>query len=100
MALLAEAIRASASQIARYHGPDVDIVVQQISGREFGDNEISFAVKAVYQGVAEQFEAEDLLETMRQMLGLGVPEAIVQGAGWQATAGPDGADPQSPAHAW
>lgn len=86
--------------MARYHGPDADIVVQQMSGREFGDNASSFAVSAVVHGADTRFDAADLLETMRRLLDLGVPDAVVQGSDWQAATGRDGMDPQSPAHAW
>jgi hypothetical protein len=101
MPLLAAAIRASDSQTARFDGAgDMAIVVQQISGRRFGDNETSFAVDARYNGTVTRFDAEDLLEAMRHLRDLGVPDAIVQGEGWQATTGPGGVDPQAPAHAW
>lgn len=100
MALLAEAIRTSATQTARCHGPQTDIMVQQISGREFGDDQLSFAVNAVHNGAATRFNAEDLVETMSRLIDLGVPEQVVRGTDWQATLGPGGVDPQSPAHAW
>lgn len=100
MSLLAEAIRTSATQTARYHGQDSDVVVQQISGREFGDDQLSFAVNAVHAGAATRFDAEDLLDAMHRLIELGVPEAVVRGTDWQATIGPGGVDPQSPAHAW
>ena len=100
MSLLAEAIRTSANQTARYHGQDREIVVQQISGREFGDDALSFAVNAVHAGAATRFDADDLLETMSRLIELGIPEAVAQGTDWRATIGTAGVDPQSPAHAW
>lgn len=100
MSLLAEAIRTSATQTARYHGPPTDITVQQISGREFGDDQLSFAVTVLHNGAVARFDAEDLAETMRQLLDLGVSAEVAQGTDWQATIGPGGVDPQSPARAW
>lgn len=101
MSLLAEAIRASESQSARYHGEGgMDITVQQISGRQFGDNETSFSVNASHAGSVSRFDAEDLLEAMRHLLDLGVPERVVQGGEWQATIEQEGIDPQAPARAW
>jgi hypothetical protein len=100
MALLAEAIRSSATQTARYHGQETNIEVQQISGRSFGDNQVSFAVKALHGGSVARFDAEDLRETFQRLLELGVPEVVVLGSDWQAIMGPGGIDPQAPAHAW
>ena len=101
MPLLAEAIRASDSQMARFDGDgDTAIVAQQIVGRQFGDDATSFAVHARYNGSVTRFDAEDLLEAMRHLRDFGVPDAIVQGEGWQAATGPGGIDPQAPARAW
>ena len=100
MPLLAVATRASASQSARYVDNDTDIMVRQISGRRFGDNEISFAVTARRDGATTRFDAEDLLETMRRLVDLGVPDQVAQGADWQMADGAEGVDPQAPTHAW
>ena len=102
MSLLSEAIRGSNTQAARYMLPDgASVVVQRVTGREGPFDHEEFAARTERtDGASEDlFAAENLIETLGWLRGLGIPDFAPERDGWRPvlTTPPPGAE-QPAAH--
>ena len=99
MALLAEAIRASTEQTARYALADGTVViVQRFTGREgpFDQEGYAVRVRPVGRPPEERFAAENLLETMERLRAWDAPGFDPEAPRWEPAGAADTWDPISP----
>ena len=86
MPRLAEAIRTSANESARYGTDDgVTVLVERVIGQFVSDSEEGYAV-SVQRGDArpiERFDADDLAEAMARLRTLHLPGFAPESEGWQ-----------------
>ena len=78
MALLAEALRSSATQTAEFRAQDgAAVIVQRVTGKEEPDSEEQYVVRLrrADRPAEDRFAAENLLEALGRLLVLGVPAA-------------------------
>jgi hypothetical protein len=90
MALLAEAIRSSATQTAEFRAQDgAAVIVQRVTGKEEPDSEEQYAVRLrrADRPAEDRFAAENLLEVLGRLLVLGVPGLDPGSTNWQPVAG-------------
>lgn len=99
MALLPEAIRASAAETARHTLQDgTAVIVQRITGREGPFDQEEYLVRVRQPGglPAERFAAANLLEAIERLRAWRLPAFDPDTAGWKPTEGVDTLDPESP----
>jgi hypothetical protein len=90
MALLAEALRSSATQTAQFRAQDgTAVIVQRVTGNEEPDSEEQYAVRLrrADQPAEDRFAAENLLEVMGRLHALDVPGLDPGSADWQPVLG-------------
>ncbi len=90
MALLAEALRSSATQTAEFRAQDgAAVIVQRVTGKEEPDSEEQYAVRLrrADRPAEARFAAENLLEVLGRLLVLGVPGLDPGSTGWKPVTG-------------
>jgi hypothetical protein len=98
MSLLAEAIRHSDTETARYEAADgTRVIVQRITGREMQDNQEEYLVRTKRLGGLphSRIAALDLVEALEYMRNLGIPDFNPDTADWQPARG-EGAEDNPP----
>jgi hypothetical protein len=86
MALLAEALRSSATQTAQFRAQDdTAVIVQRVTGKEEPDSEEQYAVRLrrADRPAEDRFAAENLLEVLGRLHALGVPGLDPGSTDWQ-----------------
>jgi hypothetical protein len=87
MALLAEAIRQSDAQSARWTAPDgTAVLVERVTGREGPFDQEEYAVRTQQPGEppVARAAADNLPEALERMAALGIPGFDPAGTAWEA----------------